>query len=180
MVDLGGYDGSLLMRLYDTIERGICIDPLISEKKDGKVEFIKLRVDEKLPLPDSSFDVVTMLAVFEHLGQSRERVTAEIYRVLKDGGLALLTVPNSAVDHILVALRVLRLVDGMSCEEHEHFESGDTVRIFEQHGFRLKKRIKFQMGLNTLFVFEKGALSGQSLDERSFGESRSCKLPNRG
>lgn len=156
MLDIGGYDGSLIMRLYDKIERGVCIDPLIEEKKGDKVEFWKHRVTGKLPFPDSVFDVVTMLAVYEHLGDSREMVTSEIFRVLKDGGLALLTVPSSAIDPILKVLTALRLADGMSFEEHEHFNSSATVRIFGERGFRLKRRVKFQMGLNNLFVFEKG------------------------
>ena len=156
LVDIGGYDGSLIMRLYDKIERGVCIDPLIEERKDGKVEFIKRRVTETLPLPDCSCDVATMLAVYEHLGDSKGQITSEIFRVLRDGGLALLTVPSSAVDHILKVLTVLKLADGMSFEEHEHFDSAETVTIFEQRGFMLRKRVKFQMGLNNLFVFEKG------------------------
>ena len=156
LVDIGGYDGSLIMRLYDKMERGVCIDPLIEEKRDGKIEFIKYRITDKLPLPDSSFDVATMLAVFEHLGDSRELVASEIFRILRPGGIALLTVPDSAVDHILKVLIKLRLIDGMSFEEHEHFDSAETVTIFEQRGFTLRKRVKFQMGLNNLFVFEKG------------------------
>jgi SAM-dependent methyltransferase len=155
MVDVGGFDGSFVMRLYDRIQRGVCIDPLIEERNDGKVQFVKQRVTERIPLPDSSFDVATMLAVYEHLGDSREQVTAEIFRVLKDGGLALLTVPNSAVDDILKILTALRLADGMSFEEHCHFDSSETVAIFERRGFILRQRVKFQLGLNNLFVFEK-------------------------
>jgi SAM-dependent methyltransferase len=166
VVDIGGYDGSLLIRLHDKIERGVCIDPLIKEKKEGKIEFISHRVSDKLPLPDSSFDVVTMLAVYEHLAGSREEITSEIFRVLKNGGLALLTVPSSAVDHILKVLTALRMADGMSLEEHEHFDSAETVKIFEQRGFTLKRQIKFQMGLNNLFIFEKEGAPQARPDDR--------------
>lgn len=156
LADIGGFDGSLLMRLYDKIKKGVCIDPLIEEKKDGKIEFIKCRVTERLPLPDASFDVVTMLAVYEHLGDSRDFAASEIFRILRPGGIALLTVPERAVDNILKALIKLRLIDGMSFEEHGHFDSSDTIAIFQKYGFKLGRRVKFQVGLNNLFIFEKG------------------------
>lgn len=166
IVDIGGFDGSLLMRLYNKIEKGVCIDPLIEEKRDSKIEFVRYRVTDKLPLPDSSFDVATMLAVYEHLGDSRELVASEIFRILRRGGVALLTVPDSAVDNILRALIKMRLIDGMSFEEHGHFDSSDTVSIFEKCGFKLRRRVKFQLGLNNLFVFEKGEALGQKSDGR--------------
>lgn len=155
IVDIGGFDGSFLRRVYNKIDRGICIDPLIENKKEGKVEFIKARIGDRLPLPNASFDVVTLFAVYEHLGAFRETVTAEIFRVLKKGGIVILTVPNSAVDYILKVLQRMKLIDGMSVEEHNHFDSMDTIRIFEACGFSLIRHIKFQLGLNNMFVFEK-------------------------
>ena len=108
-----------------------------------------------LSFPSEYLDVVTMLAVFEHLGESRERMASEIFRILKHRGTALLTVPGASVDHILELLVKLRLVDGMSFEEHGHFDSAETVGIFEKCGFRLLRWSKFQLGLNSLFIFEK-------------------------
>jgi hypothetical protein len=64
-------------------------------------------------------------------------------------------VPAKTVDHVLSALRFLRLIDGMSLEEHYGFEPGDTVRIFSPPAFRLLHHSRFQAGLNHLFVFEK-------------------------
>jgi ubiquinone/menaquinone biosynthesis C-methylase UbiE len=155
ILDIGGFDGSFLARIQDRIGEGVCIDPLIEEKSEGKLSFIKSRVVDKLPFPDLSFDVVTMLAVYEHLGSSRELVTREVFRVLKSRGLALLTVPSSAVDYILKVLVGVRLVDGMSLEEHAHFRSSKTREVFEECGFTLKQWSRFQLGLNNLFIFER-------------------------
>lgn len=155
VLDIGGFDGSFLLRLRDRINRGVCIDPYIEEKKDGKIEFIRAMVVDRLPFPNESFDIITMLAVYEHFQTSRELITSEIFRILKDHGLVLLTVPSSAVDHILKILIKMRLIDGMSIEEHSNFNAADTVEIFTQCGFRLRRWSKFQFGLNNLFVFEK-------------------------
>ncbi len=48
-----------------------------------------------LPLPDSSLDVVTCLAVLEHFHHSPKKVFAEMRRVLKPGGRIVLLTPNS-------------------------------------------------------------------------------------
>ena len=50
---------------------------------------------DPLPYPDASFDVAVCLEVLEHLVDPAI-VTREIARVLKPGGRALLSVPNSA------------------------------------------------------------------------------------
>jgi 2-polyprenyl-3-methyl-5-hydroxy-6-metoxy-1,4-benzoquinol methylase len=67
----------------------------------------------KLPFADESFDLLTALDVIEHLDfEQQERAFAEIHRILRPGGRALLSIPNLA--HIasrvsfLLAGRLLR------------------------------------------------------------------------
>lgn len=114
-----------------------------------------MKVVDYLPFNDDTFDIVCMLAVFEHFGDRKEQIAKEIYRVLKKDGLSLLTVPHKMVDSILNILIKLRLLDGMSYEEHEGFDHRKTIQIFESAGFKLTRWVKFQIGLNNLFVFEK-------------------------
>lgn len=66
-----------------------------------------------------------------------------------------ITVPAKSVDHILTLLRALRLIDGMSLEEHFGFEVAETPAVFSPPRFRLRHHGRFQLGLNHLFVFEK-------------------------
>lgn len=51
-------------------------------------------VEERLPFPDASFDVILFLDVLEHLRQ-RDTAMREAHRVLRRGGKLLLAVPNS-------------------------------------------------------------------------------------
>jgi SAM-dependent methyltransferase len=60
-------------------------------------------IDERAPvvaLPDATFDVVTMLDVVEHLGpDSLQKALAEIARLLRPGGLLVITVPHRGFFH---------------------------------------------------------------------------------
>jgi ubiquinone/menaquinone biosynthesis C-methylase UbiE len=159
LLDIGGFDGSFLARIYEKLRNGVCIDPHLEEKRDNKLAFVKARVDGLLPFPDESFDVITMLAVYEHLGEQRKLLTSESFRVCRKNGLVLLTVPSGAVDTILRMLMKIGLIEGMSIEEHQHFKVSETVGIFEEAGFQLKRWSRFQVGLNNFFVFQKGGMS---------------------
>jgi ubiquinone/menaquinone biosynthesis C-methylase UbiE len=155
LLDIGGFDGSFIKRVYKKIHHGVCIDPHLEEKGDDKITFIRARLDGKFPFPNDSFDVITMFAVYEHLGEQRQLITAECFRVCRNNGSVLLTIPSGAVDTILMFLMKIRLIDGMSTEEHHNFNVADTIRIFERAGFQLKRWSKFQFGLNNLFIFQK-------------------------
>ena len=74
---------------------------------------------------------------------------------LAPGGLALLTVPSPAVDRILAILKALRLIEGMSLDQHHRFEVQRVEELFASPRFKLLKRARFQLGLNNLFVFRK-------------------------
>ena len=105
----------------------------------------------------SPFDAITMLAVLEHIPDSEYMSLREgCVRFLKPGGHLIITVPSPLVDHILKVLKVFRLIDGMSLEEHHGYEVGQTASIFPPPAFRLVCRKHFQLGLNNLFVFQRG------------------------
>lgn len=155
LLDIGGFDGSFLKRVHEKIHRGACIDPHLEENSYDKITLIKMRLDSILPFSDNSFDIITMFAVFEHLGEQRKLITNESFRVCRKNGFVILTVPSSMVDAILMILKKIKLIDGMSTEEHENFKVSNTVDIFEETGFQLKHWSRFQLGLNNLFVFQK-------------------------
>ena len=73
-----------------------------------------------LPFSDDYFDVVTMLAVFEHIEPERlSGVLLEIRRVLRPGGLYILTTPAKWTDTILRIMARLRLVSSAEIDDHK-------------------------------------------------------------
>ncbi|HST30496.1 MAG TPA: class I SAM-dependent methyltransferase [Chthoniobacterales bacterium] len=64
----------------------------LMETPGQKVELINLN-RESLPYPDGHFALVTCIETIEHLENFRA-IVREIYRVLKPGGLAVISTPN--------------------------------------------------------------------------------------
>lgn len=94
-LDIGAGRGSLIARVKDKL-------PVVASACDYTDELMKLqgqKVDianlneQLLPYADASFDIVTATEVIEHLEHFR-RVVREIHRVLKPGGLCILSTPN--------------------------------------------------------------------------------------
>jgi SAM-dependent methyltransferase len=106
----------------------------------------------ELPLESTSCDVVTMLAVIEHIEPHRLKpVLAEVYRILKPGGAYILTTPAPWTDSLLRISARLKLVS--SAEIDEHKDVYDRASIFAMlviAGFR-EENLRggyFELGLN--------------------------------
>ena len=156
VIDVGAHEGELFRALGTKFRQGYGIEPL---RKTALVERNFTVVPGFFPAvrpAEGGWDAVTMLAVLEHVPTLEQpALAAACHDLLKPGGRVIITVPARAVDQILAALRFLRLIDGMSLEEHYGFEPKDTPGIFSAPGFRLIHQSRFQGGLNHLFVFER-------------------------
>jgi SAM-dependent methyltransferase len=157
VIDVGAHQGELFRALGSRLESGFGIEPLVSKPVVGDRYVIQPGLfPQAAPDAPGSWDAVTMLAVLEHIPAGGQAAVAEAcHRLLRTGGRVVITVPSPAVDRILAVLKALRLIDGMSLEEHYGFRPGDTERIFPAPRFALVCRRHFQFGLNNLFVFEK-------------------------
>lgn len=157
VIDVGAHEGELFKALGSRLSLGFGVEPLAKEQAVGP----NYTIDggyfpDVRPSDSGTWDAVTMLAVLEHVPcEAQGPLAAACADLLKPGGRVLITVPSPMVDHILNVLKALRLIDGMSLEEHYGFEPGDTVRIFGPPAFRMVAHRYFQFGLNNLFVFEK-------------------------
>lgn len=160
VVDVGCLDGTMFERWSETIEYGYGVDPTLSEKREGPGYVLYPGLFPEA-LPPVKCDVITMLAVLEHIPpEGQEELAAACHEILNPGGRVVITVPSPRVDTILDVLGRLRAIDGMSVEEHYGFDPQDTPRIFGPPAFRLVESRRFQLGLNNLFVFEKPAADG--------------------
>jgi 2-polyprenyl-3-methyl-5-hydroxy-6-metoxy-1,4-benzoquinol methylase len=155
LLDIGSHQGEFLERLGDRIGSGMGIDPLAIPRNGTRYQLRRCSTDECGALPASEFDVITMLAVVEHIPE-RDQLIEECHRLLVPGGRVVLTVPAPVVDHILVWLVRLRVVDGMSLDEHHGFDPRQLPGLFARHGFALDRWDRFQLGLNNLMVFRRG------------------------
>ena len=164
--DVGCADGALF-QLVPGLGKSVGIDPDLDSAHlpaVPNVTFFKGLFPAVLPEP-VQFDAITMLAVLEHVPMDLQAPLAmACAEHLKPGGKLVITVPSPTVDHVLAALRALRLIDGMSLEQHYGFESHQTPSIFMPHGFDLFVKRRFQLGLNNLFVFARNDKAVSSED----------------
>lgn len=156
VIDVGAHQGELFQALGDRLRQGFGVEPLIRVPLQTATFSIYPGLFPDVRPAESDWDAITMLAVLEHIPRSAHfDLATACYELLRPGGRIIITVPAKAVDYILNALRWLRLIDGMSLEEHFGFEPGETPKIFSQPRFKLIGRETFQFGLNHLFVFER-------------------------
>jgi ubiquinone/menaquinone biosynthesis C-methylase UbiE len=106
LLDLGCGEGDFIFMAKDKFEEcyGVDVSSIGIERakkisKDrsygNNIRFYNGDVDEGLPFNTSFFDVVTCIAVLEHVFNP-PNVLDEIYRVLKPGGMFIVQVPNIA------------------------------------------------------------------------------------
>jgi len=109
--------------------------------------------NKSIPFENNFFDIVTLLAVFEHLEpEAIERLLEEIYRVLKSEGLFIMTTPAFWTKDLLKGMAQLRLVSSMEIKEHKtHYSIPQIISSLERGGFT-KERIQsgyFEFFMNT-------------------------------
>jgi 2-polyprenyl-3-methyl-5-hydroxy-6-metoxy-1,4-benzoquinol methylase len=87
---------------------------------------------ENLGIPDSSFNVITMWHVLEHLKRP-ETALRECWRILRPGGMLVVAVPNGESVQATISGRHWFLLD---VPRHlYHFSSRNLMRLLHMHGF---------------------------------------------
>lgn len=157
VLDIGcGYNGALLSKLSPDISEGVGIDVSVGKKKIA--ENIKLISQNNAKLPRDYFDLVTCLAVVEHL-ENPKVILTKAYKSLKKNGKLILTTPSLIAKPILEFLAFkLKVISEQEIKDHKkYYSKKEIVDLLFSCGFKQKNiEVKyFTFGLNTFVICSK-------------------------
>ena len=118
-----------------------------------------LESELRLPYENDTFEVVTMLAVLEHLDYDKIiSIIMEVHRVIKKGGIFVVTTPSWWTDTLLKLLARLKLVSREELDEHKTLFSQQKISyVMSKAGFNgdLVQTGCFEFGMNLWAVARK-------------------------
>jgi glycosyltransferase involved in cell wall biosynthesis/SAM-dependent methyltransferase len=124
--------------------------------------------ESTLPFPDGSMNVVTMLAVYEHLQpEAIEPLLTEIQRVLIPEGVLVLTTPNAWTDKLLRFMAKVHLVSPDEIEEHTKTYTKDSLRrslVRAGFGQNMVRTGSFEAGINLWGIAGKSATAFEQIN----------------
>lgn len=133
--------------------------PPAAESANIQWHTLDLNAEPKLPFEDNYFEVLTLLAVTEHLNPaSLALLFAEAYRVLRPGGVIVITTPATWADPLLDFMARVGLVSKEEIDEHVFTYTLPLLGwYFGRGGFEMHKTRfgYFEFGLNLWAVAEK-------------------------
>ena len=159
LLDIGcGWNAKFLQEIAPYIAHGTGIDfkaPPNTTLPD-KIKTIAIPLHKELPFESNMFDIVTMMAVLEHLEHPTE-ILAETHRVLKPGGIFLGTVPSKAAKPVLEFLAFrLGIVNPDEIRDHKQYHNRSSlVASLQNAQFQNITHRYFQCGMNNFFLATK-------------------------
>jgi len=157
LVDLGcGSSYRFLKESHKMAARCWGLDINVVEKKDGNITLCRADITSPLPFEDETVDIVTCLAVFEHIADY-DGLLKECYRILRPEGRIIITTPTRLGIKVHEVLRRFRLVRDVRKDEHkDHSLSKEKLsRRTQVVGFDILAARTFEWGLNILLVATK-------------------------
>ena len=105
------------------------------EQQDSSIEVpginwlhLDLNAAPKIPFPDAYFDIITLLAVIEHMDpDSVVLLFKECHRALRTGGRLIITTPSPWASQLLKFMAQLYLVSKEEIQEHEYSYSHPLI-----------------------------------------------------
>ena len=115
--------------------------PLLSAPKDVKWHKLDLNSEPSLPFEDVFLDVITLLAVIEHLDPASLVILfREVYRTLRSDGTLILTTPAAWSDGLLRMMARYNLVSEEEINEHTYAYTMPLLGwYFGKAGFEMNK-----------------------------------------
>ena len=144
-----------------------------SEENNFSTNFV-LGDITKMPYPDSSINGYISLGVIEHFVEGPQKPLLEAFRVMKPGGVAIITTPNISFYLLYkrlvrkaksAARKLLRMPVGSSPFFQYEYRPYQLRRFLENTGFYVSRAT----GADLLYPFnEIGNFSGSNLQKKSF------------
>jgi len=160
VLDFGcGHQALFLRSVQKDLKLGIGLDyDADAGRPADNLEIRKFHFKDRLEFPDETFDVVSILAVLEHIPLDQvDRLIAEFRRVLRPGGRVLITTPTPAAKPVLdfLAFR-LHLISEPEIADHQHYYSeADLQALANRHDLLFTAYHKFLFGFNCFAALTK-------------------------
>ena len=105
----------------------------------------------KLPFSKNYFDVITMLAVIEHLNfEHLKKILEQCYCILKKDGILIITTPAKWSELFLSVMAKIHLISSEEFEEHQNvFNFNELIQLLIAANF---KRYKIEKGYFEFFL----------------------------
>ena len=148
--DIGcGKHMALLKKISPACKQCIGVDKKVPSINYSNVDVKLFDLDNKIPLEDQSIDVVTLLAVLEHLDNETE-IIQEIKRILKPDGKLLITVPTEKAKPVLELLAYkFHVVSKEEIMDHKRYYTVEKLeKILVLNGFICSQIETFELGFN--------------------------------
>ena len=149
LLDLGCGEHSRFLMATDFAEK-YGLDRIVGENGHVSYPDAVTRLDcdiettDRLPFDDGYFDVMTMLAVFEHIEPERlVALVGDIRRVLRPGGVYILTTPAAWTDKLLRIMAKLKVVNPVLFAEHKDAYSPAKISSILQRGGFSREHMRF-------------------------------------
>ena len=155
LLDIGcGWEAKLLKSIEPYIARGVGIDRKAPQIRTEKLTTTQGELEATLPFASQTFDVVSMLAVLEHLHEPL-LVLREVRRVLRPSGTLIVTVPSHVAKPLLEFLAYrLGVVNPREIADHKrYFGKRDLEALSDKAGLNMVTHKYFQFGFNNFAVF---------------------------
>lgn len=160
LLDVGcGTAAAFLRAIAPRIDQGVGVDFKVAPVEVGNLTTQQMMLGEQLPFESASFDVVTLLAVLEHI-EHEQAILQEIHRVLKPGGKLILTVPSVWAQPVLEFLAYrLGIVSEAEIRDHKRYYNRQLLRqaLVDGAGFEDFRHQYFQLWMNNICWVTKAA-----------------------
>lgn len=158
LLDIGcGRSATFLKAVAPHIHQGVGVDFKVQPTQTQNIQTMQIKLAHQLPFANSSFDVVTMLAVLEHI-EYEKAILLEVQRVLREGGKLILTVPSIWAQPVLEFLSYrVQIIDEAEIRNHKRYYNCDRLKnvLINELNFQNFYHRYFQFWMNNFCTVSK-------------------------